>query len=96
MQSFPVYDSLISRVGEESRKINWVSYLSTISDLPESHKNFIYLLIVHHSKTSEVKQKSNPYGGKLMFVRKGFSIDINKLPRALQEIIYLYVVLITS
>ena len=95
VQKFPLYDILASQVRAEPREVNWSTYLSTITNLPESHKSVIYLLIHHHQYKTTSKQKTIPYGGKTTF-GFGYTVEFQKLPREIQEILYLYITLVTS
>lgn len=104
MSLFPLYDELAAEVEAEAISgvvstpiCDWSRLAPPISELPEEHRNVIFLLIYHHAQMYPViksrGKKSDPlapYGERPMGGR-GFIVKVSAMPVALAKIIGLYI-----
>jgi hypothetical protein len=94
----PLYCSLIEKVKQSEKQMNWALTASKLNAMNEKEMELVYVLILCHfyseNKTFLEKKKLTPYKGKLMDGNKGILYTITELPLKLQQIIYEFVLLI--
>lgn len=96
VERFPLYDLLCSKL-EEARAIVPSSVCSSIFQLKDNrHLEIIFILIYHHHLLNGGSPNTIPFAIKRFEGGKGVTCLLGKLPVQLQQIIALYVSLITE
>ncbi len=98
--NFPIYDQLIEHAALAPGSIDdeWSQIQSTMINLPISHSEFIYLLIIHHWSLEIERKKSTgiPYYGQAVSGKRGVIFNVMHIPPLLQRIILLYIAHISN
>lgn len=90
-----VYDKLIQT--EVNLSLQERSVWSSISKLPEEHRNYLYYLILHDYLVNRGKEKALPFGCKLQTGGKGvlFFCD-GKMPDRTKKLVLAYLLEISK